>query len=80
MQLPRTRLYKFAAIILLLRSLDFQSSLLSLGKLKASFRMLLLLRSLTVAAHELINTTCGVNELALTSVERVRAYRRWTYP
>ena len=72
MQLPRTRLYKFAAIILLLRSLDFQSSLLSLGKLKASFRMLLLLRSLTVAAHELINTTCGVNELALTSVERVR--------
>ena len=75
MQLPRTRLYKFAAIILLLRSLDFQSSLLSLGKLKASFRMLLLLRSLTVAAHELINTTCGVNELALTSVERVRVRR-----
>ena len=36
------------------------------------FRMLLLLRSLTVAAHELINTTCGVNELALTSIERVR--------
>ena len=33
---------------------------------------ILLLRSLTVAAHELINTTCGVNELALTSVERVR--------
>ena len=31
-----------------------------------------LLRSLTVAAHELINTTCGVNELALTSIERVR--------
>ena len=59
-------------MLLLLRSLDFQSSLLSLGKLKASFRMLLLLRSLTVAAHELINTTCGVNELALTSVERVR--------
>ena len=62
----------FAVVILLLRSLDFQSSLLSLGKLKASFRMLLLLRSLTVAAHELINTTCGVNELALTSIERVR--------
>jgi len=36
------------------------------------FRMLLLLRSLTVAAHELIDTTCGVNELALTSIERVR--------
>ena len=32
----------------------------------------LLLRSLTVAAHELINTTCGVNEFALTSIERVR--------
>ena len=79
MQLPRTRLYKFAAIILLLRSLDFQSSLLSLGKLKASFRMLLLLRSLTVAAHELINTTCGVNELALTSVERVRGARDFDF-
>ena len=62
----------FFRMLLLLRSLDFQSSLLSLGKLKASFRMLLLLRSLTVAAHELINTTCGVNELALTSIERVR--------
>ena len=59
-------------IILFLRSLDFQSSLLTLDKLKASFRLFLLLRSLTVAAHELIDTTCGVNELALTSVERVR--------
>ena len=37
-----------------------------------SFVWLLLLRSLTVAAHELIDTTCGVNELALTSIERVR--------
>jgi len=43
-----------------------------LNRLKASFRMLLLLRSLTVAAHELIDTTCGVNEFALTSIERVR--------
>ncbi len=34
-----------------------------------SFVWLLLLRSLTVAAHELIDTTCGVNELALTSIE-----------
>ena len=34
--------------------------------------IVLLLRSLTVAAHELIDTTCGVNELALTSIERVR--------
>ena len=33
---------------------------------------ILFLRSLTVAAHELIDTTCGVNELALTSIERVR--------
>ena len=33
---------------------------------------ILLLRSLTVAAHELINTSCGVNELALTCVEWVR--------
>ena len=69
----------FAVVILLLRSLDFQSSLLSLGKLKASFRMLLLLRSLTVAAHELINTTCGVNELALTSIERVRGARDFDF-
>ena len=61
-----------AVIILLLRSLDFQSSLLTFGRLKASLRMLLLLRSLTVAAHELIDTTCSVNELALTSIERVR--------
>ena len=33
---------------------------------------ILLLRSLTVAAHELIDTSCGVNEFALTCVERVR--------
>jgi len=33
---------------------------------------ILLLRSLTVAAHELINTSCRVDELALTGVERVR--------
>ena len=41
--------------------------------------MLLLLRSLTVAAHELINTTCRVNELALTSVERVRGARDFDF-
>jgi len=35
-------------------------------------KQLLLFRSLTVAAHELINTSSGVDELALTSVERVR--------
>ena len=34
---------------------------------------LLLLRSLTVAAHELINASCGVDKLALTCVEGVRA-------
>ena len=34
--------------------------------------IILFLRSLTVAAHELIDTSCSVNELALTSVERVR--------
>ena len=33
----------------------------------------LFLRSLTVAAHELINTTSGVDELALTGVEGVRS-------
>ena len=34
--------------------------------------LLLLLSSLTVAAHELVDATSGVDELALTSVERVR--------
>ena len=33
---------------------------------------MLFLGSLTVAAHELINTSSGVDELALTSIERVR--------
>ena len=37
----------------------------------------LFLRSLTVAAHELINTTSGVDELALTSVEGVRSARNF---
>ena len=32
----------------------------------------LLLLACTVAAHELINATCGVNELLLTSEEGVR--------
>ena len=32
----------------------------------------LLLRSSTITAHELINTSSGVDELALTSIERVR--------
>ena len=41
--------------------------------------IILLLRSLTVAAHELIDTTCGVNELALTSVERVRGARDFDF-
>ena len=68
----RTFSKSFKSMLLLLRSFDFQSSLLTFGRLKASFRMLLLLRSLTVAAHELIDTTCSVNELALTSIERVR--------
>ena len=65
--------------ILLLRSLDFQSSLLTLDILKASFRLFSLLRSLTVAAHELIDTSCGVNELALTSIERVRGARNFDF-
>ena len=33
---------------------------------------MLFLGGLTVAAHELINTSSGVDELALTCVERVR--------
>ena len=32
----------------------------------------LFLATITVAAHELINTTGGVNEFLLTSEERVR--------
>jgi len=36
---------------------------------------ILLLRSLTVAAHELIDATCRVNELALTCIEGVRGAR-----
>ena len=40
---------------------------------------ILLLRSLTVAAHELIDTSCGVNELALTSIERVRGARNFDF-
>ena len=52
--------------------LDLRSSQLSFDILKASFRLYSLLRCLTVAAHELINTSSGVDELALTSIERVR--------
>ncbi len=42
------------------------------------FRMLVLCRSLfflavAVTAHELVHTTCGVNELLLAGEERVRA-------
>jgi hypothetical protein len=33
---------------------------------------ILLLGALTVAAHEAVNATGSVNELALTSIERVR--------
>ena len=40
---------------------------------KFSLGMWLLLSSLTVAAHELVDTSGGVHELALTGVERVRA-------
>ena len=40
---------------------------------------ILFLRSLTVAAHELIDTSCSVNELALTSVERVRGARDFDF-
>ena len=37
---------------------------------------ILLLRSaLSIAAHEAVNTTCCVNELALTGIERVRGAR-----
>ena len=75
MQLPLTHFFVCCGYYLLLRSLDFQSSLLTLDKLKAGFRLFSLLRSLTVAAHELIDTTCGVNELALTCIERVRGAR-----
>ena len=41
--------------------------------------IILFLRSLTVAAHELINTTSGVNELALTGVEGVRSARNFKH-
>jgi hypothetical protein len=36
-------------------------------------RIILFPGSLTVAAHELIDATGGVDELALTSIERVRS-------
>ena len=43
---------------------------------KQSQRLLvLLIVTLCVAAHKLIHTTCGVNQLHLTSVERVRCVR-----
>ena len=38
---------------------------------------LILLRSLTVAAHELVDATSGVDELALTGIERVRSARNF---
>ena len=41
--------------------------------------IILLLRSLTVAAHELINTSCCVNELALTCIEWVRGARDFDF-
>ena len=41
--------------------------------------MWLLLSSLTVAAHELVDTSGGVHELALASVERVRAARDFNF-
>ena len=37
--------------------------------------LVLLIVTLCVAAHKLIHTTCGVNQLHLTSVERVRCVR-----
>ena len=55
-----------------LAALTFSRASFALGKLKASFRMLLLLGCLTVAAHELVDATGGVDEIALTSIERVR--------
>lgn len=36
------------------------------------YKYILFLRSLSVAAHELVHTTGGVNELALARIERVR--------
>ena len=78
MQLPKRKLFKMSCM-LFLGGLDLQSSLLTLGRLKASFRLLSLFRSLTVAAHELINTSSGVDELALTSIERVRGARDFDF-
>ena len=75
MQLPKRNLFYRRCIFrlpLLLGGLDLQSSLLTLGILKANFPLLLLFRSLTVAAQELIDASSGVDKLALTSVERVR--------
>ena len=75
MQLPWTHSHLFVyqcEISYFFAALTFSRACFEFGRLKASFRMLLLLRSLTVAAHELIDTTGRVNQLALTGVERVR--------
>ena len=71
MQLPKRCLFYNVVYVISWR-LDLWSSLLPFDILKVSFRLFSLFRSLTVAAHELIDATSGVDELALTSVERVR--------
>ena len=40
---------------------------------------ILFLGGLTIAAHELVNATSGVNELVLTSVEWVRSARDFNF-
>ena len=45
----------------------------------SSVGFILFLRSLTVAAHELINAASRINKLALTGVERVRGVRNFDF-
>ena len=40
---------------------------------------ILFLRSLTVAAHELVYATCSIHKLALTGIERVRGARDFDF-
>ena len=41
--------------------------------------IVLFLRSLTVAAHELVYATCSIHELALTGIEGVRGARDFDF-
>ena len=45
----------------------------------SSVGFILFLRSLTVAAHELINAASRIDKLALTCIERVRGVRNFDF-